>query len=159
MTETFSDATAQGSWSGAQGMWRKWQNLDNADKATMFPKPGMRDDLDNLFLAAKRSENVGTGSRTAPLASAVSSVLAPASTLAMGHPVLAAIETLGPALFSTLAHNPTFVRAAIQGLRAPMRSPAATMAVGKMMDIAGVNPEVKVAPQLPSALQPAGVAP
>ena len=140
LNQAFSNSNEQGAWGGAQGLWRKWQNLDDAEKATMF-SPEQKSRLDDLFLAAKRAENVSSGSRTAPLSMTLSAMSGAGGvgSAFTGHPVLAALSGLtlgGPGVISKLMYDPRFVRAATQGLKVSATAPEAVIQATKIMRIA-----------------------
>lgn len=57
----FDEATKEGGWMRADGVFRQWDALGPQTKALLFPNEGMRQALDRFFLASKiTSERINT---------------------------------------------------------------------------------------------------
>lgn len=105
-------ATAQGGFSGADGLFTKWQNLGPQTKQLLFQNPRLVRDLDSFFLLAKKiNENPN------PSGSAyVASLAAQGGYLAL-DPVTGGAMAITGYTLAKLLHNPTTVRLLTQGLR------------------------------------------
>src|SRR5690606_19850741 len=58
-------ATAAGGFKRADGLWADWQRLGPETKAVLFPDRGLRNDLNNFFLLAKKAAENPNPSGTA----------------------------------------------------------------------------------------------
>ena len=57
----FDQATSEGGWMRADGVFRQWDKLGDQTKALLFPEPSQRQALDRFFLASKiTAERINT---------------------------------------------------------------------------------------------------
>lgn len=65
MEDLLQKATAEGGFGRAQGLWADWQRMGPETKAVLFPDRGLRNDLNNFFLLAKKAAENPNPSGTA----------------------------------------------------------------------------------------------
>jgi hypothetical protein len=65
MEDLMQKATAEGGFGRAQGLWADWQRMGPETKAVLFPDRGLRNDLNNFFLLAKKAAENPNPSGTA----------------------------------------------------------------------------------------------
>jgi hypothetical protein len=144
LEDLFGKAQSQGGWTGADGLFTKWQNLGPQTKQLIFGNPQLVSDLDKFFLGAKKlAENPN------PSGTMVMGLSAGSGTLMFTNPATGIPLAIGAGALSKMLHSPAGVRALTNGLKLPLRAPAAAMTAGQIMNMAGsdVNPVSTGQPQ------------
>ena len=112
LEDLLSTATAEGSFSRAQGLQAKWQNLGPQTKALLYPDARLRQSLDSFFLLAKK-----IGENPNPSGSAYVAALGAQGSLLVMNPATGVPLVLGAAVLSKMLHSPTTVRLLTRGLQ------------------------------------------
>lgn len=139
--DLFGDAVGvDGSWARA---FDRWQKTGKGTKYELFgdslkKNPTLLRDIDNLMLAAKRSQmNVNTSGTAAQTANAVKlGVAAPMGLLNPSVWALTALQELGAGGLAKALQSPSVVRALTKGLSLPVRSASARASVGASINAA-----------------------
>jgi hypothetical protein len=114
----FEDATRDGGWTKAKGIWERWNDLGTSTKEILFPQPGVRAQLNKFFLTAKEvAENPN------PSGTGYTSVMIGEAGLLLKSPGLGAAVSLGAGAIAKLLHSPKGLRLLTDGLKTPAASP------------------------------------
>lgn len=150
LEDLFSKAQAQGGFSGADGMYAKWQALGPETKKIIFQNdPGLVGDLDKFFLGAKKlAENPN------PSGSGVMAVAFGSGSLILASPATGIPLALGAGAVSRIMHSRAGVQALTDGLRVPLNSPAAVVRVGQLLKMAGKDVTPLPMPKAADATDP-----
>ena len=146
LEDLFGKAQSQGGWTGADGLFTKWQNLGPQTKQLIFGNPQLVSDLDKFFLGAKKlAENPN------PSGTMVMGLSAGSGTLMFTNPATGIPLAIGAGALSKMLHSPAGVRALTNGLKLPLKAPAAAMTAGQIMNMAGsdVQPATTLQPNQP----------
>lgn len=115
----------------------QWNKLGDATKRALYPNPALRNNLDNFFnLAKKVSENPNpSGSAT------VGSSLLTLSEggLMLHNPVAGGAMLIGWPVLTKMLYSPQTSKILQNGLRLPVKSPAAAIVGGSIMRAAGIE--------------------
>jgi len=133
LEDLFTKAQAQGGFTGADGMYAKWQALGPETKKIIFQNdPGLVSDLDKFFLGAKKlAENPN------PSGSAVLAVAAGSGNLLVNHPATGIPLAIGAGALSKMMHTRAGVQLLTRGLRMPLSAPARALTAGQILKMAG----------------------
>lgn len=128
----FEKATREGGWSKPDTLFSQWKELGPATKRVLFRNPNVIRDLDSFFLLAKRVAQNPNPSGTAYVAS-----LLPTAGLVIASPQVGVPLVLGSAALSRILFNPKTAKMLTSSLRMKTGTPAAALAAGALLNIAG----------------------
>ena len=154
LQELIDKATAEGGFRRAAGLQADWTRLGPQTKKLLFPDAGVRANLDNFFLLAKRmAEN--------PNPSGTGSVITGLEVLRDigAHPVLGSLAVMGSGAASGLMMTDAGSRMLVDGLRVPVKGPlqaAATVArINRLLANLPTPPAQAPGPPPPGSAAPA----
>lgn len=133
LEDMFGKAQAQGEWTGADGIFAKWQQLGPQTKQLLFGNnPQLVSDLDKFFLGAKKlAENPN------PSGTTVLGLSAGSGALVFTHPQTGIPLALGAGAVSKLLHSPAGVQLLTKGMNVPLKGPGAALLAGQILRAAG----------------------
>ncbi len=155
LNDMLDTATSQGGFDRAQGLWAKWDKLGPQTKSVLFKDPAYIKDLDDFFMLSKKLAENPNPSGTGYMAS-----LGAQGAVMVSNPIMGALGQVGGYTLSKMMHNPTVVRALVDGLRlssGATKTAAGSLAVTKALNlIKNAAAESSPSPQSgPAVLAPA----
>lgn len=147
---TLKKATSAGDFRRTDSLWRDWDNLGDGTKKILFPNPGLRSELDNFFLLAKKG-----GEQVNPSGSALVGSLIAGGAYLLKNPISGLVLNIPAGAVASMLHSPAGIRALMNGLKIPLANKgAANAAAARILELAqqpGLTPEQ---PQLQQKARP-----